>query len=146
MNVKYDSGYNKKYLLTHPNEFIKEVYLNIKYACQRVVRGWDDRVIWSIDYYLATMIPIWLTKLKNNKMGVPTEMFEKSDYLDENYNISEKTLELREKQYNEILDKIIEGFNAYTESQNSGLNDPIIINKFNDGIELFVRYFSTFWD
>ena len=36
----------------------------IKWAWQRVFRGWDDRVIWGINYYLCEMMPVWLGELK----------------------------------------------------------------------------------
>lgn len=43
----------------------------LRWAWQRVYRGWDDRVIWNLDWYLAKMLPIWLRQLKAQKHGVP---------------------------------------------------------------------------
>ncbi len=71
----------------------------IKWAWQRLTRGWDDRVIWAIDIYLARMLPIWLQVLKDDKMGVPSKLCTKS-------------LEEGEVIWNDILDKIIKGLLA----------------------------------
>ncbi len=71
----------------------------IKWAWQRLTRGWDDRVIWSIDIYLARMLPIWLQVLKDDKMGVPSKLCTKS-------------VEDGAVLWDDILDKIIKGFLA----------------------------------
>ena len=36
---------------------IKELISNIKYAYQRVVRGYDDRIFWDFEEYLECIIP-----------------------------------------------------------------------------------------
>src|SRR5271157_6140443 len=51
-------------------------YREVKYAYQRVVRGWDDRAVWSIDYWLDDKMPAMLRKLKEDKHGIPGDMFE----------------------------------------------------------------------
>lgn len=71
----------------------------IKWAWQRVYRGWDDRIIWAVDIYLTRMLPIWLKALKDDKMGVPASLCTKS--------VEEGTVI-----WDEILDKIIKGFIA----------------------------------
>ncbi len=71
----------------------------IKWAWQRLTRGWDDRVVWAIDIYLARMLPIWLQALKKDKMGVPA-------------NLCTKSVEDGERVWNDILDTIINGFLA----------------------------------
>jgi hypothetical protein len=37
---------------------IKEFIDSIKYAYQRVVRGYDDRIFWDFEEYLQYMIPV----------------------------------------------------------------------------------------
>ncbi len=71
----------------------------IRWAWQRLTRGWDDRVIWSIDIHLARVIPIWLQALKEDKMGVPS-------------NLCTKSVEDGEEIWDDILDTIIKGFLA----------------------------------
>jgi len=78
------------------------LFRELKWAAQRVYRGWDDRVIWSIDMYLAKMLPIWLRKQKEQKLGIPPLVLH-GDEID---------IEESEKAWNDILDKMIEGFEA----------------------------------
>ena len=84
--------YKFSYYIFHPWKIIEEFYYKIKYFLQRGFRGWDDTILWSIDYYLAEMMPIWLKKFKKNLHWHPAE--------------------LTEEKWDEILDKIIAGFEA----------------------------------
>ncbi len=79
-----------------------DAFRKLRWAIQRVFRGWDDRVIWSIDMYLARMMPVWLRQLKSQKHGVPPLVFHGDDV----------DLEESEKLWEEILDEMIEGFEA----------------------------------
>jgi len=71
--------YRKSYYLTHPWKIFSEIKRNLRWAWQRIFRGWDDRVIWSIDSYLFEMLPIWLRELKEIKTGIPLIMYDDSD-------------------------------------------------------------------
>jgi len=70
------------------------ICLPIKWAWQRLTRGWDDRVIWSIDYYLSEMMPAWLRRLKRVQHGYPCQF------------------EGKPEKWDEVLDTIIDGFEA----------------------------------
>src|SRR5271157_4693879 len=37
----------------------------VRFAWQRVFRGWDDRAVWSIDYWLDAKMPDMLRRLKD---------------------------------------------------------------------------------
>ena len=39
------ASYNAYYILTHPQQILKEWQCQIKWGWQRLFRGWDDRVI-----------------------------------------------------------------------------------------------------
>lgn len=78
----------------------------LKWAWQRLTRGWDDRVIWSIHSYLARMTPIWLRELKARKRGIPISMF------DDPNDASDASIEAAAKRWDEILDDMIAGFEA----------------------------------
>ena len=54
--------------------FIPEVARQIKWAWQRVYRGWDDRVLWSIHDHLIDHLPVWLAWLRDEGMGYPAQM------------------------------------------------------------------------
>lgn len=80
--------------LTIKNWFENFSYLLkiIKWFFQRGLRGWADCDWWDMDYYLLKIIIPMLKKLKENKMGYPAN--------------------LTESQWNDKLDKMIEGFEA----------------------------------
>lgn len=89
---QFSFSYPRRYYLTHPLKLIEDVNRNIKWSSQRVIRGWDDRVVWSIDIYLGKNIPVWLRQLKEDKAGVPIGETEES--------------------WDQKLDIMIEGFEA----------------------------------
>lgn len=80
-----------KYKIWHP----------IKWAWQRLYRGWDDRVIWSIMDYLARMLPVWLERLREETHGVPGSL------CPEGRDVEEASIV-----WDGILDKMIVGFVA----------------------------------
>jgi len=144
-------GYALSFALLKPWKIVAEAGRRIKWAWQRVFRGWDDRVIWSIDYYLAEMIPFWILELKKNKRGVPTIMFSKDDYTGENYEVSDEVIEKRSGEYNEILDNIIAGFVCYKkmhdmEYKHKSAEWIACDEIFDRGLDLFKEYFGTLWD
>ena len=99
--------YRPRYYLTHPWILFDELYLEIKWAWQRIFRGWDDRVIWGLDSYLCEYMPVWLRKLKK-KQGCPLEMYSdpyKTSYSDEEFKEAQK-------RWHNLLEEIAEGFEA----------------------------------
>lgn len=145
--LPYIFGYNARYILIHPNIFFGELWLRIKWAWQRVFRGYDDRVIWSVDYYLSSMIPKWMNELKNNDDGVPSSLFVGLEK-DESGNPTDESIEIARVKWNEILTDIGKGFAAYNE-MNMYLCDDEKIDElkiiFNHGFDLFKKYFSDLW-
>ena len=143
-------GYAPHYTLSHPWKILEYWRDEIKYAWQRVFRGWDDRIIWSIDSYLAEMIPVWVTVLKESKWGVPIIMFTDDEMKDPN-GISNEADARAEKEYDIILDKIIDGFSSYDKLQQycfeiDSPEETLAKQKFEQGFDLFKEYFSTLWD
>ncbi len=90
-------------------DFPRDLYYNIKYAYQRVVRGWSDRDTWSIDNHLATIIPEMMRHLKKTKHGIPARCF------DEPYSDtwSKEAEEKAIAKWDEVLDTIIYTFDTY---------------------------------
>lgn len=106
---------NKKHYLTHPWLWVGDLFRNIKWAWQRVYRGWDDRVPWSIDWHLCQFMPDWLRVLRDSKIGFPIEMYD--DDFDwtgvwtdtpEEKHAHEKAVE----RWKDTLDEMITGFEA----------------------------------
>jgi len=138
-------SYNAYYNLCHPWEVIDECLRQVKWAWQRVFRGWDDRVIWSIDGHISKLLPIWLRELKIQRHGVPSMMFKEEDYIDENYNVTDETMKIRGKEYDEILEKIAKGLDIYHED-NWFTEDSDDYKIFSDSFDLLKKYFGTLWD
>lgn len=144
------AGYHPYHILTHPWILIGEARSQIKWAWQRVFRGWDDRVTWSIDSYLSQHIPDWMEKLKKDKFGVPSMMFQDGDYVGDNWEIPDEVFEKRAREYDRILDQIALGFRFYYKLNNEVVDEKSIkiMKRYFDNVSfpLFVKYFGTFWD
>ena len=131
----------KLYLLTDP----------IKWAWQRLTRGWDDRAVWSIDSYLAELMPQLLRKLKEDKLGIPGSMFE-NPFDDMTPEIEAAAL----AKWHGILDDLIDGFEAADRLANLdylGVTgdelDALIAEDtdiFCNGMVLLNKYFFDLWD
>ena len=140
--------YNALYTILHPWKIYEYVSEKIIFAWQRVFRGWDDSVIWSIDQYLSEKVPEWIRELKNSEGGIPMIMFEKEDYEENGYDISNEISEKRYKEYLKILDKIINGFESYAKIHKNfygykSKEYEQLERDFNEGFDLFRKYFST---
>ncbi len=91
----------------------RDAYYGAKYAYQRLARGWDDRVVWSIDWWLDEIMPPILRKLKEDKNGIPSELFEGLPTVpDKPWNHTEEAYGMAEKLWDGILEKMIAGFEA----------------------------------
>lgn len=135
-----------RYALTHPFFIVSMVIKHIKWAWQRVFRGWDNRVVWGIDWYLARKIPEWIRFLKKTQQGIPMLVFpeESWDRMTQEEELAGQEL------WNNILDKIAIGFESYVamdcwcppdDKESKDLND-----KFNEGFDLFREYFGILDD
>jgi len=148
INNKFPNGYanyNVYHLLLHPWKVFEYWSDQIKYAWQRVFNGFDERAIWSIDYYIADLIVKLLTQFKNHHHGVPSDMFEGMPYEDEQYYThSEENWKIADEKWCNILQEIIDGFEEYL---NSDIHyDCYKSKKFKKSFDLFKKHFVKFWD
>src|SRR5574337_894509 len=91
----------------------RDAYYSVKYFIQRGRRGWADCDTWSLDWYLDGWMPDALRYLKAHKHGTPMAVFpDGPEYRDEHGNPNEAASEIAEARWNEVLDKIIAGFEA----------------------------------
>jgi hypothetical protein len=147
-------SYNRGYLFSHPWIIVRELFFQVKWAYQRIFRGWDDRVLWSLDLYLAENIPEWIKHIKNEcDEGLPACMFTEGDYI-KNGLFWELYLGVWEKargRRNAILNKIVEGFEEYVKIANwdydfKSKEYKDARQKYNDAFYLLHEYFETLWD
>lgn len=118
--------------------FCEDIYRDTRAFIQRGKRGYADCDVWGFDYYLAEVMVGALTKLKSNKIGYPSELAEK--YGDE-----------AELQWNSILDRMIDGFQAVLDYHNA--EDYATMKDFKayekrlqESLELLKIYYFSLWD
>ena len=146
--------YRASYSITHPWVVLKDWGYEIKWAWQRIWRGWDDRVVWSIDYHLDEMLPVWLEQLIKVKQGVPMMMFHDEDMITEGKyrgGIKDEAMKLRSKEYDAILQKIADGFRMHRklgdlEFKYDSPEEKAAEAQFDEAFDLFHRFYETFWD
>jgi hypothetical protein len=141
-------GYKFSYVIRHPLIILGLCIDEIKYAWQRVFKGYDERISWELDWYLAKMIPLWISDIRHAKVpGVPTSFFDKYPH-DENYNYSEDDEKKAFEEWNSILIEIENGFKDYLKLDETDFHDPERKNmekRFNRAFDLFRQYFSDLW-
>lgn len=99
-------GYRTSYLLLRPHKLLCELLRETKFAWQRVIRGWDDTVWWSLDDYICRVCLHSLKQLRANGYGYPSEM--KSP-----------------EEWDKVLDQMIDGFAAADEIINDTEKFPV---------------------
>lgn len=142
-------GYAPHVLFLEPWKIIEEIGHQIKWAWQRVFRGWDDRVIWDIGTYLSRNMPIWIERLKDDKQGIPIDMFDGLPH-DENYGYSPEDTEVALKRWDDVLTKIGVGFvtaNLIGDYHLYNTDDYDAAMKiYNEGMDAFRDHFFSLWD
>ncbi len=126
----------------------EDIQYQIEYAIERVQKGYDRRVAWSIDYHLNEMMPKWLDELKEAKGGTPGFMFGKDDFK-ENGEIKEGVEKRVKEKWELELDKIKNGFLAAKEIEDKWIQEtpesPEWI-AFNEGFDSFKKCYFGLWD
>ena len=134
----------------------------IKWAWQRVFRGYDDTSVWNLYHHISEQLPKILRQLKNNHLGCPGELFD---------NKAKKNKECHK--WEDILEKMARGFDAAVKIGNNEYMKEIKLKKpekdifgkdsytgykydkkcynklykeFEEGMELFKKYFFNLWD
>jgi hypothetical protein len=100
---------------------VREWKNQIKWAFQRAIRGYDDRLFWGVDEYVSPIILAGLKHLHDRSVGYPNG--------------------LTEKKWRMLLKKMMYAFEIdhlpYTKAQ---------IKKSQLGLTLFAIYFHDLWD
>jgi len=115
----------------------------LKMWYQRIKWGWCDEDVWGLGHHLAEVIAGSLKQLKRNQRGHPAQF--------------------TEKQWNEILDKMIRGFDAcakeddvyYGEIGNNITRETVKkamknqekrVKQWEKDMQLFVENILSLWD
>lgn len=139
-------GYAPHYSVTHPFVLLEDLFRNIKYAYQRVRFGYDERVHWSINYWLNPIMIKELNVLKNKKQGIPAKFF-KSQEATENEDFEEA-----QKLWFDELDKMILGFESAQKLSDLDYDwkntdvEKELLNNFDVGMNSFKQNYFSLWD
>jgi hypothetical protein len=145
------AGYRANYALSHPWIILNELNSQMFWAWQRVFKGYDDRIVWGIDSYLSEHIPLWIRELKEKKHGIPTQCFLPEDWDNIKCEYKNGAEEIAQEKFDNILNQIAEGFEAYKriEQECLWIDDPEykeLTDRYNKGFDLFKEYFGNLWD
>lgn len=94
----------------------------VKYAWQRLVRGYDDRLFWSMSHYIDPMIVAHIKNLREDGHGHPSN--------------------ITEKKWNKILDTIMLGMGEEPEM----LAGVKAWNKYRKDREKALILLAFYWD
>lgn len=134
--------YASRHYLTHPWLFFDGLWDNLRWAWQRVFKGYDERIAWSIDWYLVDAMPLWIDELiEDIKVlgGIPTEIYEDCG-CDE---------VKAEEEWVRILDEIKSGFVAGHKMLNlewDSLDEYSVLHgRLKNSFELLKEHFFSLW-
>ncbi len=121
-------SYNYAVYMYQPHKYVIELIDEVRYFIQRGKRGYSDRDVWSIDYYLAHWMPEALKQLERTKHGTPIGMTPKG--------------------WSTRLRIIREGFEAVKELGDTPNHERYqeLKRKMDKGLKLFGEYFLNLWD
>lgn len=136
-------------------------YREIKYFIQRGIRGWSDRDCWSLSHYNSKVCKEMLDHMIKNLHGYPC-ILDGDDNYDKNFD-----------KWKEILNKMRDSFETARKISNGDLEEygectfrlenlnfkkemeekygciyqtKDEHEKMKEGLELFVKYYSSLWD
>lgn len=101
--------------------------LRIKWAWQKLTRGYSDPEWWDIDYYLARWILPRLRQLRAHTHGHPAEMKD-------------------EKEWHDILTRICLAFAIIEKYGGDRMDNEPMQKYIDEGLDLFRANFFHLWD
>lgn len=96
-----------------------------RFLWQRLIRGWDDSETWSLDQPLAKLIAPRLRRFSELRGGHPHGM--------------------TEEEWHNIIMKMVEAFEWYASDERWGKDEFKNIEKHQEGIDLFAKYYAGLW-
>jgi hypothetical protein len=101
-------GYAPHVILTEPLKVIHAGMLRIKWAYQRVYRGFDDRATWGVSYWLNDLMPKILREMKGSEVGIPMSFFDEE--CDKNGRYTEEQELKASQKYDKVISDLIWAF------------------------------------
>ena len=123
---------------------LQDAFAQVKWAFQRMFRGWDDSAVFGVDRHIAILIPKLVRELLKDETGTPGAMFSDSDF-DKEGSVSPEIEKQRNAEWKQILTDIAEGFEDYSTNGECWMFEGSS-EKFEKAFDLFRKYFSSLWD
>lgn len=133
MEIKFSKGFKKSFdqcFSSKPWYAIPRWFRNAKWgmvkAWQRIFRGYDETWWWNLHYKITETVLANLRILRKSHHGYPGS--------------------LTDKEWEDILDTMIEGFEAARRIEDTFIPDKKDQKIFEEGMALFVKYYFNLWD
>ncbi len=98
----------------NPVKIVKRWGRNVKHAYQRIMYGYCDRDVWSIDWWFLSVVPNMLQDLRETTHGFPQEVADMVGYDSNREDAEEKEVEAV-KLWDSILEDMILSFREANE-------------------------------
>jgi len=137
--------YNYYGYSTKPWVYFHDLWLQVKWFCQRGARGYADNSVWSVDWYLSSFMGNALRDLSKQVHGVP--LIETGRPLDPHDPNDCDTLTMEE--WKATILYIAETFDLARKIQDydiPGEEMPAAMKRFKQGMAMFTEYFFNLWD
>lgn len=139
-------GYRPSYVLLRPHIMLREIFSHVKWAFQRVYRGWDDRVVWSFDLWLSEIAPPILLKIFESGITPSKYFIDAKDF--PNSSTAEEDEKAR-KLWGIEIHKMIAGFLAHSKFSSweyNGKDEADTLERITmEGMESFKDNFTALW-
>jgi hypothetical protein len=125
----------------------KSIFLiprKIKWAHQRVTRGFSDRDMWSADYFLARQIAGMLNWIVNEGHGVSTSYGTPPNYEDDIEDMVARR-DVEYLKYAAVFAEYAENGPALNEDWKNKLGG-VLDNDLKEALQWFSEHFTEFWD
>jgi hypothetical protein len=164
---QFELSMTKRYYVFHPIKFIKEVCRNLKYAWQRIFRGWDDMESWNIySYFLDRNIEM-LNVFSKNLISYPPDsspeewadtLLKITDGFEAGKKLSDLDTVAWDEKYKLMCERGISGLDSINDGKVYEIDKEINFwerhekemkefeERFNEGMKLFVDNFWHLWD
>lgn len=127
----------------------KHLLRRAKWFIQRGSRGYSDRDVWSIDWYISSWLPNALRQLRDNNNGIPSVMLD-----DMTKEPDEAAMEKADTKWKEVLTRMIVGFEEYHKDKEcigeyatyNKERDQNVYDMLHESLALFNEYFENLWD
>lgn len=138
------AGYRPTYSLLHPWKIVEYVSYEVKYAWQRVFKGYDERIHWSIDQWLAEIMVEVLPIFKGIKNGVPFDMFPPDMEMEHS---TDEDFENAKIKFDLIIDKMARAFEIHLkELVDTYFPTDEEKKEKDEGMALFIKHLGSLWD